>query len=326
MNTRTIGVGRNLLSGDEGRLKAGCGQDCPPSGAGLCDTRHMLPSILSVDVEEWFHILDVASAPPIETWGTLPSRVEGNFRRLLDLFEEYQAHVTCFFLGWVGERFPQLVREAAQHGHEIASHGYGHKLVYQMTRDEFYADAVRARKILEDVSGSAVVGYRSPGFSVTEETRWFPEAVAEAGYCYDSSIFPAPRAHGGMRISRREPYRIEGPGAGLVEFPISVADLFGKPMCFFGGGYLRLFPYPLIRRMAQRVLAEGRPVIYYVHPREIDPAHPRLPMSAVRRFKSYVNLSSTEGKLRRILGEFPMVTFHDFLATYAGSLEPAYVQ
>jgi len=285
-----------------------------------------VPSILSVDVEDWFHILDMASAPRIETWDALPSRVEGNLRRLLDLFEEYQARATCFFLGWVGARFPHLVREAAQRGHEIASHGYAHKLVYQMTRDEFYADAVRARKILEDVSGAPVVGYRCPGFSVKERIGWFPDAVAEAGYRYDSSFFPAPRAHGGMPSSRREPYRFEGPGAGLVEFPVSVVGLFGIPMCFFGGGYLRLFPYPLIRRMARRVLAEGRPVIYYVHPREIDPAHPRLPMSAVRRFKSYVNLASTEGKLRRILAEFPMVTFHDFLATYAGRLEPAYVR
>jgi len=279
-----------------------------------------------VDVEDWFHILDLASAPPIETWNTLPSRVEGNFRRLLDLFTECQARASCFFLGWVGERFPHLVREAAQRGHEIASHGYGHKLVYRMTRDEFYGDAVRARKILEDVSGGPVVGYRSPGFSVKEQTGWFAEAVAEAGYRYDASFFPAPRAHGGMPVSRRGPHRLEGPGAGLVEFPMSVVDLFGRPMCFFGGGYLRLFPYRLIRRMAQRVLAEGRPVIYYVHPREIDPAHPRLPMSAVRRFKSYVNLASTESKLRRILAEFPTVTFRDFLATHAASLEPAYVR
>jgi polysaccharide deacetylase family protein (PEP-CTERM system associated) len=289
---------------------------CPPA----------VPSILSVDVEEWFHILDVASTPPIEAWDTLPSRVESNFRRLLDLFEEHRARASCFFLGWVGERYPHLVREAAQRGHEIASHGYAHKLVYQMTREEFYADAVRARKILEDASGASVVGYRSPGFSATERTMWFLEAVAEAGYRYDSSVFPAARSHGGMRGARREPYRVGGPATELVEFPISVADLFGRPMCFFGGGYLRLFPYPLIRRMARQVLAKDRPVVYYVHPREIDPAHPRLPMSAVRRFKSYVNLASTEGKLHRILQEFPMVTFHEYLAQYADRLEPAYVQ
>jgi polysaccharide deacetylase family protein (PEP-CTERM system associated) len=282
-----------------------------------------VPSILSVDVEDWFHILDVASAPPMEAWQTLPSRVEMNFRRLLDLFEECQAHASCFFLGWVAERFPQLVREAARRGHEIASHGYAHRLVHRMTRAEFCADALRTRKILEDLSGTAVGGFRSPGFSVTEDTTWFFAAVAEAGYQYDSSIFPASHGHGGMRSSRREPYRVEGE-ANLIEFPISVADLFGKPMCFFGGGYLRLFPYALIRRMARRVLAEGRPVVYYIHPREIDPAHPRLPMSAVRRFKSYVNLHSTEVKLRRILHDFPTVTFREYLAMNAAVPGPAY--
>ena len=170
-----------------------------------------------------------------------------------------------------------------------------------------------------------MAGFRSPGFSVTEDTTWFFAAVAEAGYQYDSSIFPARHTHGGVRSSRREPYRVEGAGAQLIEFPISVVDLFWKPMCFFGGGYLRLFPYALIRRMARRVLAEGRPVIYYVHPREIDPAHPRLRMSAIRRFKSYVNLRSTEVKLRRILREFPTVTFREYLAMNDAVLGSAYV-
>src|ERR1017187_5821786 len=119
-----------------------------------------------------------------------------------------------------------------------------------------------------------------------------------------------------MRNSRREPYRGEGEGANLIEFPISVAALFGKPMCFFGGGYLRLFPYRLIRKMARQVLSEGRPVVFYVHPREIDPAHPRLPMSPIRRFKSYVNLETTEGKLRRILQDFPVTTFKNLLSNY----------
>ncbi len=229
------------------------------------------------------------------------------------------------FLGWVAERYPQLVREAVRRGHEVASHGYAHRLVHRMTRAEFCADALRARKILEDVSGTEVGGFRSAGFSVTEDTPWFFPAVAEAGYQYDSSIFPAQHGHGGMRSSRREPYRVDAEGADLIEFPISVADVFGKPMCFFGGGYLRLFPYALIRRMALRVLGEGRPVIYYVHPREIDPAHPRLSMSAIRRFKSYVNLHSTEGKLHRILREFPTVTFREYLAAHAAVPGPAYV-
>jgi polysaccharide deacetylase family protein (PEP-CTERM system associated) len=284
-----------------------------------------VPCILSVDVEDWYHILDIPSAPQLETWHTLPARIEKNFLRLLDLFEAHGARATCFFLGWVGEHFPHLVREAARRGHEIASHGYAHRLVYQMTRDEFWADALKARKILEDAGGAPVAGYRSAGFSVTEKTLWFFEALTAAGYRYDSSVFPAPRGHGGMRNARRGPYRIEENGARLVEFPISVADLAGRPMCFFGGGYLRLFPYPVIRRMARRVLAEGRPVVYYVHPREIDPAHPRLPMSLTRRFKSYVNLASTERKLGRILEEFPAVTFRDYLARQGTEVEQAHV-
>ena len=282
-------------------------------------------SILSVDVEDWFHILDLAGAPPLDSWGDLPSRVEANLRRLLDLFDRHQARVTCFFLGWVAERFPHLVKEAGARGHEIASHGYAHRLVYQMSRRQFFEDAVRARRLLEDLAGEPVVGYRSAGFSVTAETAWFFEAVLEAGYRYDASVFPAERGHGGMRGARRAPYRLEGPAEGLMEFPASVVDVLGRPLCFFGGGYLRLFPYWLIRRAARRVLAEGRPVIFYLHPREIDPAHPRLPMPLARRFKCHVNLHTTEAKLGRILEQFPVARFRDFLAAPRPWPEPSHV-
>jgi polysaccharide deacetylase family protein (PEP-CTERM system associated) len=270
-------------------------------------------SVFSVDVEDWFHILDIPDAPKIEEWAALPSRVESNFLRLLDLFSKRRVTVTCFFLGWVAERFPRLAKEAAARGHEIASHGYAHRLVYEMSREEFVEDGLRSRKILEDLAGCPVAGYRSAGFSVTDKTQWFFEALVEAGYRYDSSVFPATRGHGGMESSPREPHFIERNGARIFEFPITVADFAGKPMCFFGGGYLRLFPYWLIRRMSRQVLSEGRPVVFYIHPREIDPAHPRLPMSAARRFKSYVNLKSTEQKLERILSEFPVTSFRDLM-------------
>ena len=275
----------------------------------------MRTSIFSVDVEDWFHILDVPSAPAISEWSRLPSRVEKNFSRLLDIFSECGVQVTCFFLAWVGERFPHLVREAAARGHEVASHGYGHRLVYEQDRDDFYDDVRRARLLLEDIAGVPVIGYRAPGFSTTEETPWFFDALAEAGYQYDSSVFPAPRGHGGMPEGRRDPHRV-GNGKGILELPVTVADLIGKPMCFFGGGYLRLFPYWLIRKMARRVLAEGRPVVFYVHPREIDPAHPRLPMSRIRNFKCYVNLRDTEAKVRRVLQDFPVTTFQKALSNY----------
>jgi polysaccharide deacetylase family protein (PEP-CTERM system associated) len=271
----------------------------------------MQPSIFSVDVEDWFHILDVPSAPPLTEWDGLPSHVEKNFRKLLDLFSEHKVQVTCFILGWVGDRFPHLVREAADRGHEIASHGYGHRLVYEQSRDEFRDDVRHARLLLEDVAGLPVLGYRAPGFSTTTDTPWFFDALADAGYQYDSSVFPGVRGHGGIRDARRDPYRVEE--SGIVEVPITVADFAGRPTCFFGGGYLRVFPYWLIRSKAKEVLREGRPVVFYIHPREIDPRHPRLPMKASRRFKSYINLESTEPKVRSLLRDFPVTTFQNVL-------------
>ena len=269
--------------------------------------------IFSVDVEDWFHILDIPATPPMSQWDSLPSLVERNFRKLLDIFAEKDVRVTCFFLGWVAEKFPHLVKEAARRGHEIASHGYAHRLIYEMTPQEFLEDARRSKNLLEDLTGRPVLGYRSSGFSVTERTPWFFDMLIEAGYRYDSSIFPAPREHGGLATARFGPYRVTGSENALIEFPVTIKKVFGKPLCFFGGGYLRLFPYFLIRRMTSRVLQEGRPVIFYVHPREIDPKHPRLPMGAVRRFKSYVNLETTEGKIRRLTSEIEFTTFERFI-------------
>lgn len=266
--------------------------------------------VFSVDVEDWFHILDLPSTPPLSTWDSLPSRVERNFLFLLDLFSEYDARVTCFFLGWVGDRFPRLVREAVARGHEVASHGYAHELVFRMTREQFRADAQRSRDLLEQISGKSVLGYRAAGFSVIQETPWFFQELENAGYAYDSSVFPASRNHGGLESATRVPHKAADT---LIEFPISVANFIGRPICFFGGGYLRLFPTALILGKARQLLAENKPVFFYVHPREIDPGQPRLAMPASRRFRSYVNLRSTEPKLRTILSNFPMTTFSDYL-------------
>jgi polysaccharide deacetylase family protein (PEP-CTERM system associated) len=270
--------------------------------------------VFSVDVEDWFHILDLPTTPEMSEWDGLPSRVERNFHKLLDILDETKARATCFFLGWVAQRFPHLVREADERGHEIASHSYAHKLVYQLTREQFLEDATRSRKVLEDIAGRRVLGFRSPGFSVTEETPWFFDCLLEAGYGYDSSVFPMSRAHGGMKTNRYAAYRVGSAFRDLVEFPITITTFLGKPFCCFGGGYLRLFPLFVIRRMTRRVLAEGRPVLFYVHPREIDPAHPRLPMGLRRRFQSYVNLKTVEPKIRSLLAEFEVTTFRDCLS------------
>ena len=170
----------------------------------------MQTSIFSVDVEDWFHILDVPSAPALAEWSSLPSRVEKNFSKLMDIFSEEKVHVTCFVLGLIGERFPQLVKEAAARGHEIASHGYGHRLVYEQSREDFYEDVRHARLLLQDIAGAPVSGYRAPGFSTTEQTPWFFDVLAEAGYQYDSSVFPAARGHGGTALERQN-LRLGGP-------------------------------------------------------------------------------------------------------------------
>jgi polysaccharide deacetylase family protein (PEP-CTERM system associated) len=276
--------------------------------------------IFSIDVEDWFHILDLPTTPDLGEWHSLPSRVENNFMKLLDLLSECDVRATCFFLGWVAENFPRLVLEASRRGHEIGSHGYSHRLVYKMTPEEFFQDLVISKQIVEGIVGRPVLGYRTSGFSVTEATPWFFEKIAEAGYSYDSSVFPARRSHGGLRTGKYAPYVVCTQGKELVEFPISVKEICGMPLCFFGGGYLRFFSYPIIRSMARAVLAEGRPVLFYVHPRELDPDHPRLEMNVVRRFKSYINLNTTEGKIRRLMSEFRLTTFADFMIRHRNSI------
>ena len=271
--------------------------------------------VFSIDVEDWFHILDLPGTPPLQQWAALPSRVEKNLLKLLDILDETNTKVTCFFLGWVARRFPHLVKEAAKRGHEIASHGYAHVLAYHMTAEGFFRDAKKAKEVLEDSIGQQIYGYRAAGFSVSESTRWFFDKLIEAGYLYDSSLFPARRAHGGLRNGPREPHVVVCASGEIIEFPMTVESILGAPMCFFGGGYLRLFPYAMMRHMAKKVLADGLPVIFYVHPREIDPEQPRLAMNLKRRFKSYVNLRATEQKIRRILSDFEVTSFQNVLGS-----------
>jgi polysaccharide deacetylase family protein (PEP-CTERM system associated) len=253
--------------------------------------------------------MDLNSTPKPDKWDSFPSYVEKNFLSILDILEEKQISSTCFFLGWVANRYPALVRSAIVRGHEVASHGFAHRLIYKSTPDEFLRDVSDAKKAVEDASGRKVLGYRAPGFSVTSETPWVFDVLIEAGYEYDSSVFPARRGHGGLDDGQLKPYVYTGSNGSLVEFPVSVVNVMGRNMCFFGGGYLRLFPLPIIRSMADKVLLEGRPVIFYVHPREIDKEAPRLPMGLTRRFKSYVNISTTRKKISSIMDSYDFCTF-----------------
>ncbi len=273
----------------------------------------MLQSIFSIDVEDWFNLSGTGLEPPPSEWDRLESRVEQNLRSLLELLAEGGGTATCFFVGYFAKRFPHLVREALAAGHEIASHGYHHRLVYEMSADEFYEDALAARELLEDISGRSVRGFRAPAFSVTARTPWFFDRLAEAGYQYDSSVFPAHHQTGGIATDKLAPHSIATSAGTLAEFPITAVRVLGKPMCFFGGGYLRLFPYPVIRTMGERALREGRPIVLYVHPREIDPDHPRMPLSRRRKFTCYVNLRSTRPKIKQILRDFQVSSFDNYM-------------
>ena len=274
----------------------------------------MPQSIFSIDVEDWFNLSGTGFEPPVAQWDRLESRVERNLRALFELLAERGSTATCFIIGYFAKRFPHLVREAVAAGHEIASHSYFHRLIYDMSAEEFYQDAVASRKLLEDISGKPVRGYRAPAFSVTEQTPWFFDRLAAAGYEYDSSVFPAPHQTGGLATAQFAPHRIETASGALTEFPITVVRVLHKPMCFFGGGYLRLFPYRLIRSMGRRALDENRPIVFYIHPREIDPDQPRLPLSRRRRFTCYVNLRSTRPKLQHILRDFDVSSFEQYIA------------
>ncbi|HZR59800.1 MAG TPA: XrtA system polysaccharide deacetylase [Xanthobacteraceae bacterium] len=274
----------------------------------------MPQSIFSIDVEDWFNLSGTGFEPPVAQWDRLESRVERNLRALFELLAERGSTATCFIIGYFAKRFPHLVREAVAAGHEIASHSYFHRLIYDMSAEEFYQDATASRKLLEDISGKPIRGYRAPAFSVTEQTPWFFERLAAAGYEYDSSVFPAPHQTGGLATAQFAPHRIETASGALTEFPITVVRVLQKPMCFFGGGYLRLFPYRLIRSMGRRALGENRPIVFYIHPREIDPDQPRLPLSRRRRFTCYVNLRSTRPKLQHILRDFDVSSFEQYIA------------
>ena len=275
--------------------------------------------MFTIDVEDWFHIPELPSAGTIATWDNFESRVDRNFRTLLDVLDHAGVKATCFVLGWVAERWPNLVREAATRGHEIASHGYSHTIVTAQTREQFAADIRKAKEILETAAGTKVLGYRAPAFSITKATPWALGELVRAGFEYDASLFPAKRDYGGM-AGPKAPHVIDTEFGPIAELPMSIANLGGKDLCFFGGGYLRLFPHFLIRRMARQVNAEGRPVIYYLHPREVDPHQPRLPMPPLKRFKVYVNLKSVGPKLDAILHEESLVTCRSWLESNRSTL------
>lgn len=278
-----------------------------------------LHSCLTIDVEDWFHILDSPVVPGIERWPFLESRIERNLEELLAVLDSFSVKVTFFWLGWLAERHKDLVRMCRDAGHEIASHGYAHVLAYETGPSIFKADIMLAKDILENIIGEEIRGFRAAGFGITEKAPWAFEVIKESGYQYDSSVFPASRGHGGIADAPLTPYFIETRSGHLLEIPMSIVEIFGLRTSLFGGGYLRLAHKLLIKWGISKLQAAGRPLIVYLHPREIDPAQPHLPLSIPRQFKCYVNLNTTLPKLKWLCKHYKLFTMLDMVENYIRS-------
>ena len=255
-----------------------------------------------MDVEDYFHAESLRRFCPRSAWDSLEDRTVGNTRRVLDLLDETANRGTFFVLGWVAERHPDLVREIAARGHEVASHGFDHELIYRQSPDAFREDVRRARELLQRLSGQEVIGYRAPSYTIVERTLWALPILAGEGYLYDSSIFPIRRRKYGIPNAPRQPYRMTlGADTELVEFPLPTVRLPGMNLPATGGAYLRLLPLSLQEWAVRRHLQNRRALVLNVHPWEFDPGQPRLPVGLRVRWTHYHNLDRTESLTRKLL-------------------------
>lgn len=291
-------------------------------------------NVLTVDVEDYFQVSAFEGCVDRERWDSYPLRVEANTRRILDLMEARGVVGTFFVLGWVARRCPGLVRDIHRRGHEVACHGYGHQRVTQLARAAFREDVRVSKALLEDLTGEAVLGYRAPSYSIARSTLWAFDELLEAGYRYDSSVFPIRHDLYGIPDWPRFPFllrQVEGgwepdpagePGPdGLVEFPITTLGLCGWRLPIAGGGYFRLFPYCFTRWGLARINGtEGRPFVFYLHPWELDPGQPRMKGAGARsRFRHYLNLEKTEGRFERLLADFSFAPLRDAVDRWHGA-------
>ena len=264
-----------------------------------------MKNAMSVDVEDYFQVSAFAPHIRREDWDSLPCRVERNVDAILGLLDEADAKATFFTLGWIAERYPQVVRRIVDNGHELASHGYGHQRASDLAPAEFRDDITRAKRLLEDLGGVAVRGYRAPSFSINQKNWWAVKELENAGYVYSSSIYPVRHDHYGMPDAPRLPHRPNGE-SGILELPPTTLSLLGRNLPAAGGGWFRLLPYEVSRWMLRRVNAQDQaPCMFYFHPWELDAGQPRQSgLSARTRFRHYVNLQRMPGRLRQLLNDF----------------------
>ena len=282
-----------------------------------------MKNALTVDVEDWFQVSNFDAIVRRDEWDSYPARVEDNTRRLLDLFDEYAVRGTFFVLGWVAARVPRLMSEIRERGHDLASHGQGHQLVYELSPDEFAADVTSSRDAIEQGSGARVRGFRAPSFSIDERCRWAFDVLVAEGFTYDSSIFPVRHPRYGMPSFSRVPRRIRTAGGGeICEFPLTTLRVLGRNVGASGGGYLRLLPLAILETAFARMNARGQPAVLYVHPWEIDPEQPRLRPRGLGRLTHYANLTRTAIRLRRLLSRFEFAPMEEVLANAPGLTLP----
>jgi len=264
----------------------------------------MITNAMTVDVEDYFHVNAFAKVIDRRQWDDFQPRVENNTHRILEAFAAADVKATFFVLGWVAQRQPELIRRIASEGHEIACHGLTHELVYNQTPEIFRDETVTAKKILEDIVGTRVRGYRASTYSITRRSMWAMDILEELGFDYDSSVFPIRHDVYGMPDASRFPYRT--PSGKMLEVPLSTIDFAGARLPCSGGGYFRLLPYGVFRWMLQRLNGvDKQPGVFYFHPWEVDPGQPRVPNASWKsNFRHYTNLAATAGRLATLLREF----------------------
>lgn len=268
-----------------------------------------ITNALTIDFEDWYQGLEI----PHTEWGKFEDRVVPAGRRLLELLDQADVRATFFVLGYVAERHPEIVREIAAAGHEIGTHGYSHTLIYKQTPEVFRSEIERAVRSLEDNIGQRVLGHRAPFFSITRDSLWALEVLGELGIRYDSSIFPVLNYRYGIEDAPRWPYEVAAGGRTLIEFPISTWQLLGRNLPIAGGAYFRIYPYSLTRRAFRAVNEKGYPVVFYLHPWELDADHPRIPLPRRISMTHYFNLRKTEDRLKRLLRDFSFAPMREVL-------------
>lgn len=268
-----------------------------------------IQNALTVDVEDYFQVSAFAKSVDQNDWDKYPLRVEKNTRRLMDMFDEAQVKATFFVLGWVADRNKGLIQEIAERGHEVASHGYSHQLIYNQSPAVFREETIRSKLLLEDIIQAPVRGYRAASYSITQNSLWALDILAEAGFDYDSSIFPVRHDRYGIPDAEEKPHVLKTPqGHSLLEFPLSTAKIFNYKLPVAGGGYFRLYPYALTRAGLRQVNARQQPFIFYLHPWEIDPDQPNIEAGWFSRFRHYNNLDKCELRLQRLMKDFQFGT------------------